>query len=144
MQFSDIQAERELQTLQYVLLGGGLAVVLAGLILFFISRGRRTFTAAGVSMAVGLMLMAGSAVAGQIGQDRTFEASNNRFQAALEQQYGMTTEVSLSGLIDAADSNGESPAFVTVDGRLVPVTFRFTGTSIEVEDAEGNPVKPLR
>ena len=143
MRFSDIQAERELLALQYLLLGGGLAVLFGALAVYFLVRSRRLLVVAGSSMIVGLLLMAGGFVTGQVGQARTYESTDRLFQEALLKTYGMKTELSLSTMIAGSDDNGEANVFVDVDGERVPVTFVFDGDVIGLKNKDGEPIKAL-
>lgn len=143
MRFSDIQAERELLALQYLLLGGGFAVLFGALAVYFLVRSRRLLVVAGSSMIVGLLLMAGGFVTGQMGQTRTYESTDRLFQEALLEMYGMKAEMSLSMMIAGSDDNGEANVFVDVKGERVPVTFVFDGDVIGLRDKAGEPIKAL-
>lgn len=137
MLYTDFQAERHLLPLQYCLLGSGLALLAAALIVFFAVR-RKGFLRAAVAAAVlGAGLLAGSFVVGQVGQWRTYADTNDQFHELLMDRYAMTADVDFSTLLTEADSLGDIHAYVDIEGKRTAVLFTFEDDRLTVRDETG-------
>lgn len=137
MLYTDLQAERQLLTLQYSLLGCGLALLAAALIVFFATRRKGFLRAAVAAGILGAGLLAGSFVVGQVGQSSTYAATNIQFHETLMTSYGMSADVDFSTLITEADSRGEILVNVDLEGKRTPVLFTFEDDRLTVRDETG-------